>query len=520
MTDAVVLGQAMSNNLLAIKDVQSAIDRTSLRLASGLKVNSAIENPQDFFASNALSNRSNDLQRLLDGLGRSTQAIKTALDATTALSKLIDQADAIATESQRLLKLGQVDPDIFEFELDATLSPLSSQILADNPDAYFALGDTAGAAINQGAGGAGINGAYQGGVTRGAPGLYENGGLTSTDFNGTTGRILIPDSPLINLGVQPVRTVELVFNADTVAGRQILYEEGGNTNSLNMYIDNGTLYFHSRDAGDFQVSVNTPVVAGETYHAALVFDSVAGTLRGYLNGAEVGVDPGVTRSLSSHNGNIGIGSLQDSSFMHDGSSPSNTFRFDGRISDVAIYNEVLSAGDMANRFRSMSFSTEIEFRHRAFEAVMTEIDNLVRDASYRGVALLNDQSIVTDFNERRTSTLETTGVDFTNEGLGIRRNDFNDAEDLQRVIDSIGQAREQVRAFGNTLVGDLNIINTRRDFIVQMSNTLDEGSDKLTVADQNEEGANLLASQTRLAVAQTALRLARDSQVSILRLFG
>lgn len=78
---------------------------------------------------------------------------------------------------------------------------------------------------------------------------------------------------------------------------------------------------------------------------------------------------------------------------------------------------------------------------------------------------------------------------------------------------------ESVRGFGSTLANNLSIIQTRRDFTQNTINTLRAGADDLTVADQNEEGANLLALQTRQQLGVTSLSLAAQSQQSVLRLF-
>lgn len=223
---------------------------------------------------------------------------------------------------------------------------LSDEILSDNPDGYWRLNDTGGTAVNLGSGGSGINGSYQNGVEQGAPELYTLSSEPSSRFDGANDRINIPDSSLINTSSVTERTVSLVFNADTVTGRQILWEEGANVNALNIYIDDGQLYFHVRDRNDFQVFVPTPVQVGTSYHVALVFDQPENQLVGYVNGQNVGTATGINRSLSPHSGNIGIGGLNDASHMHDGNSPNNTFFFDGRISDVALYNRALSAQDI------------------------------------------------------------------------------------------------------------------------------------------------------------------------------
>jgi len=62
-------------------------------------------------------------------------------------------------------------------------------------------------------------------------------------------------------------------------------------------------------------------------------------------------------------------------------------------------------------------------------------------------------------------------------------------------------------------------VNTRMEFTSQMINTLTGGADKLTLADMNEEGANLLMLQTRQALSTTALSLSSQAAQSVLRLF-
>jgi flagellin-like hook-associated protein FlgL len=52
-----------------------------------------------------------------------------------------------------------------------------------------------------------------------------------------------------------------------------------------------------------------------------------------------------------------------------------------------------------------------------------------------------------------------------------------------------------------------------------MINTLQEGADKLTLADMNKEGASMLALQTQQALAVNSLRLASQASQGVLRLF-
>ena len=103
MSSDVVLTSALRSNLLSLQNTQSLIDRTQLRLATGLEVNSALDNPQNFFTSQSLNNRASDLGRLLDGIGQSIRTIEAADNGVTALTNLLEQASSIVQSARDTL---------------------------------------------------------------------------------------------------------------------------------------------------------------------------------------------------------------------------------------------------------------------------------------------------------------------------------------------------------------------------------------------------------------------------------
>jgi flagellin-like hook-associated protein FlgL len=76
-----------------------------------------------------------------------------------------------------------------------------------------------------------------------------------------------------------------------------------------------------------------------------------------------------------------------------------------------------------------------------------------------------------------------------------------------------------VRSQAQALSSNLQTVQVRQDFTKAMINTLNTGADSLTLADSNEEGANLLALQTRQQLSSTALSLAAQADQNVLRLF-
>jgi flagellin len=171
--------------------------------------------------------------------------------------------------------------------------------------------------------------------------------------------------------------------------------------------------------------------------------------------------------------------------------------------------------------RLASAAAELAQFENDYNRIRDQIDQLVTngDTGYRGTNLLNGDSLTTFFNEDRTSSLETTGQTFTAAGLGISAANFSRTSSVDGALAEVRSALESVRTFGSSLANDLAVIQTRQTFTTELINTLKAGSDALTVADQNEEGAKLLALQTRQQLGVTSLSLASQSQQSILRLF-
>lgn len=525
MGSDIVLTGATKSTVLSLQRTERQLDATTLRLATGRKVNSALDNPQNFFAALNLNNNASDHNRLIDGIGQSARTIEEALIGVEAIERLINQGEAIVLDAKEKLLVGAENPAVFREEINTSPASLSQQILAANPAVYYRLNDGGPTADDSGFGG-GVNATYAGGVTTGAPALYANGGTNSASFNGTNGRVAVSDSPLINTTILTQKTVELVFNANDNLSRQVLYEEGGPTNSVNIYINNGRLHITGRDQNNWGPStplgptnLSIPINAGETYHVAFVFSQAENRFEGYVNGVSIGAVSVGNQSFPSHSNNIGIGGVEQDAWFDDILANGNGFYFDGRISDVAIYTNNLTDAQILDHAESLNTTTSERFLHEDFNEILDQITRLAIDAQYRGINLLKNDDLTTFFNPENTSKLVTEGVDFTSDGLGIQRFDFNDIDDIDEILESLLRAREEVRDYGRTLVNDLSIIQTRNIYTLAHINTLSSGSEDLTVADQNEEGAKLLASQTRQQLGVTSLSLASQSAQSVLNLF-
>jgi len=98
----IALSQAVRSNLLSLQNTASLLDTTQTRLATGNKVNSALDNPTSYFTASSLNSRASDLGNLLDSVSNAVQTIQAANDGITSITKLVDSAKATANQAQQL----------------------------------------------------------------------------------------------------------------------------------------------------------------------------------------------------------------------------------------------------------------------------------------------------------------------------------------------------------------------------------------------------------------------------------
>ncbi len=95
----IVLTAAVRQNLLSLQNTADLLSQTQARLASGKKVNSALDNPTNYFTAAGLDARSTDISNLLDSMGNGVQVLKAADTGITDLQKLVDTAKSLANQA-------------------------------------------------------------------------------------------------------------------------------------------------------------------------------------------------------------------------------------------------------------------------------------------------------------------------------------------------------------------------------------------------------------------------------------
>ena len=94
----ITLSASVRQNLLSLQDTANLLATTQGRLATGKKVNSALDNPTNFFTAAGLDSRASDISNLLDSIGNGVQVLQAANTGITSLSKLVDTAKSIANQ--------------------------------------------------------------------------------------------------------------------------------------------------------------------------------------------------------------------------------------------------------------------------------------------------------------------------------------------------------------------------------------------------------------------------------------
>jgi flagellin-like hook-associated protein FlgL len=165
-------------------------------------------------------------------------------------------------------------------------------------------------------------------------------------------------------------------------------------------------------------------------------------------------------------------------------------------------------------------TTELADLQTQFNELRTQLGELAEDSGYKGKNLLSaTASLRQMIVQFEGNTLTVNGFDATASGLGVTAATWTAAGVIADDIVKLDTALDTLRQNASALAGNLSVITVRQDFSTNIVNTLIEGSDKLTLADSNEEGANMLMLQTRQTLSTTALSLSAQAAQSVLRLF-
>jgi flagellin len=196
---------------------------------------------------------------------------------------------------------------------------------------------------------------------------------------------------------------------------------------------------------------------------------------------------------------------------------------------TAITGLIQAAKGIAQSALSTS-DTNVQSKLAAqYDTIRTQIDQMSSDSGYRGLNLLSNTggaatTLTVDFNENASSSLAVVGFLGNSAGLSLTQaggagGNWQATSSITADSARMDSAITSLRTSTQTLAANLNIITTRQGFTDNMISTLQTGSDNLTLADMNQEGANMLMLQTRQSLGTTSLSMSSQAAQSVLKLF-
>ncbi|MBO9419904.1 hypothetical protein J7481_10395 [Labrenzia sp. R4_2] len=498
----IVLSSAVRDNLLSLKKTAAFQETTQNRLATGLKVNSALDNPNSYFTAQSLNDRAGDLSNLLDNMGQAVQTLRAADDGITSITKLVESAKAIA--NQALQTSSEYERRQFAIQYNAILEQIEDMA---KDSGYKGKNLLAGAGNE-------LEVIFNEDST-------SNLTVDPVDFTDTT-----LDSGLnlddLATGTSGTSSFDM-FGGTITLDMTTAMQASSNLTDLPGWV-NGDQITLTDSSGTTTLTVGTDITTLQDYVDAL----------NNLNGVHASFDEStdditITSGLDnplyiSKNTASGAGSAAATDGSATGGTTSTASVTALSATNTLITSGGFQAGDTititdGNGFEPASLEIDEE----------TTVDDLVKlinnvkglDATFSGgsVSLIGEVSFNitsdnTDFNRMTLASASSTVA------LSAVSSEFKTDTDIERTLQAINASLDELRNSARSLGTALSTVQIRTDFTQNIINTLEVGAGDLTIADMNEEGANMLALQTRQQLSSTALSLANQAEQSVLSLFG
>jgi flagellin len=504
MASNITLSSAVRQNLLSLQNTAALSSLTQNRLATGKKVNSALDNPGNFFTSQSLNNRASDLNSLLDSIGQAQQTLKAADQGITSVTKLVESAKSIAKQARQAPQAGSTTYNAVTVNGAAALAETlgttgaGSAVSVANATSYQFTFDVAGGAaastVSFTSGGAATYNEILTGLQSSFATALAAQSVTATDFelvaDGAGIRVNAVHGDAVDFTTAGVSASITGFGASTFATTSLLDNASAGA-TLTVAVNGGANQVITLGTGLGQVSSVRELLDSLNTINGISATTNAGALRVTLNSTSSQNTLTMTASDAGLVADLGLAGISGTTYQGTGTvgAPNAT-----RTSLQSDFNNIL-----------------------------TQIDALSKDASYNGVNLLDGDDLKVVFNETGSSFLTINGVTFSATGLGLNPvagAGFQSDGDVETTIAAVDAALKTLRTQASAFGANLTTVQTRQDFTKNLINTLQTGADNLVLADTNEEGANMLALQTRQQLSTTALSLSAQADQAVLRLFG
>jgi flagellin-like hook-associated protein FlgL len=516
----ITLTASVRQNLLSLQSTASLLATTQNDLATGNKVNSALDNPTNYFTAQSLNNRASDIGNLLDSIGNGVQVLQSANTGITSLQSLVASAQSIANQVLQ-------SPTGYSTKSTVTTTALSNATASD------LLGVTTG---NTTSGTTLSNNLATPSAINASTAL--SGGTTANDLatGFTTSDTLVVNGTTFTFTSSATSTGTTIGITDNIGDLLSAIDKvtGGTSSigangaiTLNGGV-NGLTLAGSALAKLALTSVVGDGLAGETLSIGATAGGTATSLTFGLGQGQISTLNGLNSALAANNlqatldsatGKLSITTTNDAASSTIAALSGTA----ASTSGAAFYNTstsaaLVAAAPVADPNSQASRAALVS----QYNNVLAQINTTAQDSSFNGVNLLNGDTLKLVFNETGKSTLSITGVTFNDAGLGLSTltagTDFLDNASANKALDSLSTASSTLRAEASTLGSNLSIVQIRQDFNKNLIDVLQTGSSNLTLADTNQLAADSQALSTRQSIAVSALSLANQSQASVLQL--
>ncbi|MGY3694660.1 flagellin [Bradyrhizobium sp. USDA 3240] len=527
----IVLSSSVRQNLLSLQSTADLLATTQNRLSTGKKVNTALDNPTNFFTAQSLDNRASDINNLLDGIGNGVQVLQSANTGITSLQKLVDSAKSVANQAlQAAVGFSQKSQVTTAVVTGATTDDIRGT-------ATYSNATLAGTVVNNN-------------LTVPAPITAATKLVTAANSDSLaatpTGTISVNGKSITFSTSQTTSTTDSSGNVTLGTGAGSTLTVGDLLTAIDGIT--GTATASTVAAGALQISTGTNQDLNISGSGLAAFGLTAGTKArtvatpSPLDGLTLTINPtgngkatnitfgsgaGQVKSLNDLNNALSANNLQAS--LSAGGALTISTTNDAASSTIGtIGGTAAGAGKL---FNGLAGSAPVQdpngLSNRAnlvnqYNNILDQITTTAQDASYNGINLLNGDQLKLTFNETGSSTLKIQGVTFDASGLNLTKltagTDFIDNASANATLKTLNNASGLLRTQASTLGSNLSIVQIRQDFSKNLINVLQTGSSNLTLADTNEEAANSQALSTRQSIAVSALALANQSQQSVLQL--
>jgi flagellin len=524
---SIVLSASVRQNLLSLQSTADLLATTQNRLSTGKKVNSALDNPTNFFTAQGLDARASDINNLLDGIGNGVGVLQQANTGITALQKLVDSAKSIATQVLQAPAGYSAKSSVSSTAIAGAsannLNPAANTLLVGS-----VVNNNLGAPVPITAATKLVSAATSDTLAATPTGVLTVNGKTITfSATQTTSTTDAAGNVTLGTGAGSTLSIQDVLNAfDSITGATVPSTVVG-----------GKLTISSGTASDLVISGTATSLSSLGLTAGTT--ALVGALSGLTLtiGATGGGTPtsitfgngtgGTVKSLNDLNAALAVNNLQASvsatgviNIVTTNDAASATI---GTIGGTAAgagkpFNGLVATAPVKDP-SSQAIRADLISQ---YNNTVKQITTTSQDASFNGINLLNGDDLKLTFNETGTSTLAIKGVTFNATGLGLAAltsgTDFLDSASANKALALLSTASSTLRTEASSLGSNLSIVQIRQDFSKNLINVLQNGSSSLTLADTNEEAANSQALSTRQSIAVSALSLANQSQQSVLQL--